>query len=141
MPDRARLGQMATSTILLVDDDPLQGYMCKALLDRQFADVKRVADAAEALCLIEQQQFADSLGLVISRSRLPGIGGPAFVAELHNRLPELPILVLGEDGGWPAESKGELVRFLPAEMGPSEILAAAGEMISAGPAVRGHKVA
>lgn len=141
MPDRARLGQMATSTILLVDDDPLQAYMCKALLDRRFANVKRVADAAEALCLIEQPQFADDLGLVISRNRLPGIGGPAFVAELHNRLPELPVLVLGEDGAWPAESKGEHVKFLPAEMGTSEILAVAGQMLSVRAAERAHKVA
>lgn len=139
--DRVRLGQMATSTILLVDDDPLQAYMCKALLDRRFANVRRVADAAEALCLVEQPQFADDLGLVISRNRLPGIGGPAFVAELHNRLPELPVLVLGEDGGWPAESKGEHVRFLPATMGSSEMLAAAGQMLSTGEGLKAHRVA
>jgi CheY-like chemotaxis protein len=129
MPDPARLGFMAT-TILLVDDDPLQAYMYKALLERRFADVRRVADVAEALCLVEQPQFADALGLVIARDRLPGIGGPAFVAELHNRLPELPVLVLGEDGEWPAESKGDHVRFLSAESGPGELLAAAGELLT-----------
>jgi DNA-binding NtrC family response regulator len=129
MPDRARLGLMAT-TILLVDDDPLQAYMFKALLERRFADVRRVADAAEALCLVEQPQVTGTLGLVISRNRLPGIGGPAFVAELHNRRPELPVLVLGEDGEWPAESKGDHVRFLSAESGPGEVLAAAGEMLT-----------
>lgn len=141
MPDRVRLGQMATSTILLVDDDPLQAYMCKTALDRRFTNVRRVADAAEALCLVEQPQFADALGLVISRNRLPGIGGPAFVAELHNRLPELPVLVLGEDGGWPAESKGEHVKFLPATTGSTGILAAAGQMLTAGEALRSHRVA
>ena len=141
MPDRARLGLMAT-TILLVDDDPLQAYLCKALLERRFSDVRRVADAAEALCLVEQPLFADGLGLVISRNRLPGIGGPAFVAELHNRLPEMPVLVLGTDGGWPAESKGEYVRFVSAEKDSGEILAAAGQMLAKNSAaVAGTRVA
>ncbi len=136
MPVWVRLGLMVPK-ILLVDDDPLQAYMCKALLDRQFADVKRVADAAEALCLVEQRQFADDLGLVISRNRLPGIGGPAFVAELHNRLPALPVLVLGEDGEWPAELKGEFVRFLPRTTDADKILSMAGQML----AKRASKVA
>ena len=120
---------MAT-TILLVDDDPLQAYMCKSLLDRRFAGVKRVADAAEALCLVEQPQFACDLGLVISRDRLPGIGGPAFVAELHNRMPDLPVLVLGDAGGWPADSKGDYVRFMPRASASDEIVSAAGQMLA-----------
>lgn len=139
-PERARLGSMAT-TILLVDDDPLQAYLCKALLDRRFTNVRRVADAAEALCLVEQPQFAERLGLVIARNRLPGIGGPAFVAELHNRMPEVPVLVLGADGEWPAESKGEHVRFVSAEKDSSAILEAAAQLLATGAAVSGSRVA
>lgn len=131
---------MATK-ILLVDDDPLQAYMCKSLLDRRFADVKRVADAAEALCLVEQPQFACDLGLVISRDRLPGIGGPAFVAELHNRMPELPVLVLGEAGEWPAACKGEHVRFMPRASATEEIVSAAGQMLATHGSINGSKVA
>lgn len=120
---------MAT-TILLVDDDPLQAYMCKSLLDKRFTDVKRVSDAAEALCLVEQPQFAGDLGLVISRNRLPGIGGPAFVAELHSRMPKLPVLVLGDEREWPADSKGEHVRFLPRTTNSDDIVSAAGQMLA-----------
>lgn len=140
MPDWVRLGLMAI-TILLVDDDPLQAYMCKALLDKRFADVMRVADAAEALCLVEQPKFAEGLGLVISRNRLPGIGGPAFVAELHSRMPLLPVLVLGEDGDWPAESKGDYVRFLPRSADSDQLLTAAGQMLSRNLSTKGAKVA
>lgn len=136
MPGWVRLGPMAT-TILLVDDDPLQAYICKTLLDRRFADVKRVADAAEALCLVEQPQFAEDLGLVISRDRLPGIGGPAFVAELHNRLPGLPVLVLGDGLHWPADSKGAFLRFLPRTSANRDIVAAADKIL----AQSGSKVA
>lgn len=140
MAGRVRLGRMAT-TILLVDDDPLQAYMCKALLDRRFADVKRVADAAEALCLVEQQQFAGDLGLVISRDRLPGIGGPAFVAELHSRMPELPVLVLGDSRLWPSDMKGSHVRFLPHASATEEIVSTADQMLAKCAGVGGTKVA
>ncbi|HEV2135962.1 MAG TPA: response regulator [Terracidiphilus sp.] len=131
---------MAT-TILLVDDDPLQAYICKTLLDRRFADVKRVADAAEALCLVEQPHFADGLGLVISRDRLPGIGGPAFVAELHSRMPELPVLVLGDGIQWPSEMKGANMRFLPRASATDEIVSTAGQMLAKNGTFSGTKLA
>jgi DNA-binding NtrC family response regulator len=131
---------MAT-TILLVDDDPLQAYICKALLDTRFADVKRVADAAEALCLIEQPRFAYDLALVISKDRLPGIGGPAFVAELHSRMPELPVLVLGDDRHWPPDMKGAHVRFLPRASAKEEIVAAADQMLAKNGSLNGARVA
>ena len=85
------------ATILLVENDPLQAFLRKSILERRFSDVQRVTDAAEALCLVEQPQFAGNLGLVISGLNMPGIGGPAFVAELRIRMPWLPILVLGSD--------------------------------------------
>jgi DNA-binding NtrC family response regulator len=84
--------------ILLVDDDPLQASLMLSLLGQRFGDVRRVTDAAEALCLIEQPEFASKLGLVISGHHAPGIGGPAFVSELHTRIPDLPVLVLGTAG-------------------------------------------
>ncbi len=82
------------TTILIVDDDPLQASLLMSLLGRQFGNVCRVNDAAEALCLIEQPEFAGKLSLVITGHHITGIGGPAFVAELHARKPDLPVLVL-----------------------------------------------
>jgi len=79
-----------------VESDPLKGFLSKAILERQFLDVVRVSDASEALCVVEQPQFAHRLGLVIASHPMQGIGGPAFVAELHSRLPDIPILVLGD---------------------------------------------
>lgn len=84
------------ATILLVDNDPLQGYLCKSVLEFRFSDVQRVAYAAEAFCLVEQPAFAANLGLVISGHHMPGLDGPEFVAELHSRMPWMPILVLGD---------------------------------------------
>ena len=74
-----------------------------SLLGQRFGAVRRVTDAAEALCLIEQPEIAGNLGLVISGHHMPGIGGPAFVNELRARMPHLPVLVLGTNGETPAD--------------------------------------
>lgn len=116
--------------ILLVDYDPLQALVRKSILERQFPGVQRVSDAGQALCLIEQQGFAESLDLVITGFHLPGTGGPAFVAELLERLPEIPVLVLGG----PSETAADYppgvcyrTRPIPAE----ELLALTAKLLAA----------
>jgi DNA-binding NtrC family response regulator len=118
------------STILLVDDDPLQAFSRKSILERKFRDVLRVGDAAEALCLVEQPQFADCLGLVISGFHMPGISGPAFVAELHERMPDLPVLVLGSGAECARDYSGDWVRFLSRPCAGDEMLKAADELLA-----------
>jgi len=118
------------ATILLVDDDPLQAFVRKSILEKRFHDVQRVADASEALCLVEQPQFAGKLGLVISGLQMPGISGPAFVAELHSRMPGLPVLVLGGASEAPSDYMAEGVRFLSRPFGIEEVLTMASQMLA-----------
>ena len=118
------------ATILLVDNDPLQATLRKSILERRFRDVQRVGDAAEALCLVEQPQFAGQLGLVVSGLSMPGIGGPAFVAELHERMPQIPVLVLGATSEAATDYKGGWVRFLPRPIASEQLLAAANELLA-----------
>jgi DNA-binding NtrC family response regulator len=117
------------STILLVDHDPLQAFLRKSILEQRFSDVIRVGDATEALCLVEQPRFAENLGLVISCNHRPGISGPAFVAELHTRMPALPVLVLGSEAEAAEDYTGACVRFLPKPFSGGEMLSAAGQML------------
>jgi len=117
-------------TILLVDNDPLQAFQRKSILERRFRRVERVADAAEALCLVEQPLIARQLGLVISGPNMQGIGGPAFVAELHVRMQQITVLVIGGGDEAAADYKGNWVRFLPRPFDGDELLAAAGEMLA-----------
>jgi CheY-like chemotaxis protein len=117
-------------TILLVDDDPLQAFVRKSILEKRFSDVLRVADAAEALCLVEQPQFAGRLGLVVSRHSLAGIGGPAFVSELHTRMPSLPVLVLVDTSEDRDDYRGEDVRFLLRPIKAEDMLNLAGQMMA-----------
>lgn len=118
------------TTILLVDDDPLQAYLMLSLLGRRFGNVHRATDAAEALCLIEQPGFADKLGLVITGHHTPGFGGPAFVAELHSRMPQLPVLVLGSTGAAPADYNEQHVVFLPKPFVAEKMLSLAGQILA-----------
>lgn len=110
-----------------------------SLLGRQFGNVCRVNDAAEALCLIEQAEFAGKLGLVISGHHTPGIGGPAFVAELHLRKPDLPVLVLGAEGAAASDYKDEHVVFLPRPVVGEKMLAVTGRMLAESTGTRSLK--
>ncbi len=118
------------TNILIVDDDPLQASLIISVLDRHFGDVHRVTDAAEALCLIEQPEFADKLGLVITGHHMQGIGGPAFVAELRSRRPDLPVLVLGAVGAEPSDYKDDRIVFLPRPVGGDKMLAVTGKLLA-----------
>jgi CheY-like chemotaxis protein len=101
------------TTVLLVDDDPLQAFVRTSLLRRHFNDVERAADVAEAFILVEEREFAEHLGLVVVGLNRPGLGSPAFVAELISRLPSVPVLVLGSDNDQAASYASPNVRFLP----------------------------
>ncbi len=117
-------------TILLVDDDPLQASVRKSILEKRFSDVLRVADAAEALGLIEQTRLTGRVGLVISGHHPAGIGGPAFVAELQSRMPSLPVLVLGGSGDDRLNYSGENICYLARPFLPQEMLARASQMLA-----------
>jgi len=120
------------TTILLVCDDPLQASLMISLLGRQFGDVCRVSDAAEALCLIEQPDFAGKLGLVITAHHTPGIGVSVFVAELRTRMPRVPVLILGPAEAVPpgSEFQDEGVVYLSRQVGGEKMLAVTGQMLS-----------
>ncbi len=100
------------ATILLVDDDPLHASVRKAILERQYSDVRRVGDAAEALCLVEQPQFAQNLRLIVTSDQHSGIGLNGFISELHLRMPNLPILVIGDDHSKQGEFSSFPVQFV-----------------------------
>lgn len=101
-----------------------------SVLSRHFGNVRRVSDAAEALCLIEQPEFADKLGLVITGHHTLGIGGPAFVAELRSRKPDLPVLVLGAGDTGPSDYKDDRIIFLPRPVGGDKMLAITSRLLA-----------
>jgi CheY-like chemotaxis protein len=117
------------TTVLLVDDDPLQAHVRRSVLQRQFRTVERAADAAEAFILVEEPQFAQKLGLVVVGLNRPGMRSPDFVAELISRLPEVPVLVLGCNREDADLYRGENVRFLLRTVPTDQMLAISRQMM------------
>ena len=117
------------TTVLLVDDDPLQANVRRCVLERHFTDVQRAIDAAEAFILVEEPRFAERLGLVVVGLNRPGMGNRAFVDELISRMPTVPVVVLGRGRENSAMFGGDHVRFLPGAVSSQELLAATRQMM------------
>jgi CheY-like chemotaxis protein len=117
------------TTVLLVDDDPLQAHVRRSVLQRHFRTVERAADAAEAFILVEEPQFAKKLGLVVVGLNRPGMRSPDFVAELISRLPAVPVLVLGGNREDAELYRGENVRFLLRTVPTDQMLAISRQMM------------
>jgi CheY-like chemotaxis protein len=115
--------------VLLVDDDPLQAHVRRSILQRQFRAVERAADAAEAFIMVEEPDFVEKLGLVVVGLNRPGMGSPAFVAELTSRIPTVPVLVLGCNREDAALFPGENVRFLLRTVPTDQMLAISRQMM------------
>lgn len=115
--------------ILLVDEDALHASVRKAVLERKYSDIWRIGDAAEALGLLEQPRFAHDVQLVVTSDQLSGIGLVGFISELHRRIPELPILVLGEYQLSYAVFSGFPVEFLSRPVTSDDLLNAVSKIL------------
>lgn len=116
-------------TVLLVNDDPLQARVHRSILLRQFPTVVRAADAAEAFILVEESDFSAKVGLIVVGLDQPGLGGPAFVAELTQRLPSIPIVVLDHSGDMSDIDTSINVSYLPRTASSQQILALTRQMV------------
>lgn len=115
--------------ILLVDDDPFLAHARTAALESFYEEVIRAADAAEAFILVDQAAFRRELALVVVALHMPGLSGPAFVAELTSRAPGVPVLVLCRKGECTDQYEAENVHLLPAESSIKEMLSATDELV------------
>ena len=105
--------------ILLVDDNAIQAATRKAVLSRLGRIVAIAGSGEQALQMLDT---ADRVGLVITDHLMPGMNGPEFVAELRERFPHLPVMVLS--GLAEAEDEyGELdVTFRMKPLPPDQLL-------------------
>ena len=115
--------------MLLVEEEPLHASVRKAILERRYSDVWRVSDAAEALGLLEQRRFARDVRLVITSDQHSGIGLAGFVSELQNRMPLLPILVVGEYKKSYGDLSGLPVEFLNRPVAADDLLNAVSQIM------------
>ncbi|HEY3707215.1 MAG TPA: response regulator [Terracidiphilus sp.] len=130
IPSSSSQTSLGRRTVLLVDDDPFLAYSRKFVLEREFNDVLRATDAAEAFIRLDEPGVADRLLMVIVALGQPGVAGPAFVNELTFRIYGVPILVLGRTGEVAHDYRGEQVHFLPRHATPEDVLAGALDILA-----------
>jgi CheY-like chemotaxis protein len=117
-------------TIFLIDDNPFLAFSRKSVLEGRLREVKRAADAAEALIRVDEPGFVARLGLVIVALTQPGLAGPPFVAELGSRLPGVPILAVGRPGETAVDYQIKNVTFLPHRSSAEDMRAAACDILA-----------
>jgi CheY-like chemotaxis protein len=118
--------------ILLVDDNPLRAAMRKSLLEDESVEVVRALDASEALCMVESQELANGLALVITGHTMTGISGPEFVGELRSRMPHVPVLVMSALPEAEQEYRGIPGVFVSRSISVEDLRTIAGRLVGLG---------
>ena len=109
--------------ILVVDDDDNMRRLIRTILERRGHQVTEARDGLEGLARFDESRP----DLVVSDVVMPGIGGFAFVAELHRReSPPKVLMVSGKqfrpNGEWSALAARGLVGFMEKPFTPAELV-------------------
>ncbi len=79
-----------THNILVVDDEPKLCDLLASALAQNDVQVFIAGNGLHALKVLEQED----IDLVISDWRMPGMDGPALLAEIKVRYPQVPVIVM-----------------------------------------------
>jgi DNA-binding response OmpR family regulator len=117
-----KLQRAMTSTILLVDDNPIQAATRAAILSHSRRKVIVASDANQALALLQDVELAKSVRLVVTDHLMPKMNGPQFVATLREHFPNLSIIVLSGLPDAEREYGGMNVGFRLKPIAPDELI-------------------
>lgn len=85
-------------TIMIVDDDPVQRRLMRAVCERAGHPVLQADSGENALSLLQSAEGADA-ALVMLDLRMPGLGGMETLKRIKSMREELPVIVLTAQGG------------------------------------------
>lgn len=85
-------------TILLVDDDPTQRRLMRAVCEKAGYPVLQADNGEAALSLLRSPQGGD-VGLMMLDLRMPGLGGMETLRRTKTFREDLPVIVLTAQGG------------------------------------------
>ena len=116
----------ARGRVLVVDDEPEIAELVAEHLRRDGLTVEVVGSGAKALLRLQAERF----DLVVSDLRMPDLDGPALVAALRERHPELARRVVLITGDALGAELNEVIRGaeLPVFEKPLDIAALRGEV-------------
>src|SRR5471032_1025144 len=86
----ATMRMVMTHNVLVVDDEPKLCDLLSSALSQNGIQVFTASNGLHALKVLEQED----IDLVISDWRMPGMDGPALLAEIKVRFPDLPVIVM-----------------------------------------------
>lgn len=85
-------------TILIVDDDPVQRRLMRAVCEKAGFPVLQADSGESALSLVQSQPGAE-IALVMLDLRMPGLGGMETLKRIKSFRDDLPAIVLTAQGG------------------------------------------
>jgi len=91
--------------VLLVDDDPAQLRLLSSVLE---ADSWQVLQADSGEAAIRRLEEAPDVDVILTDLKMPGMDGLALVQGVHERWPEIPIIILTAHGS--VDSAVDLLR-------------------------------
>jgi CheY-like chemotaxis protein len=113
--------------VLLIDDNPMQLHVRKAVLMGAAMFVSTAGTAEEALAMLRPPR-STRFDVIVTDHMLPGESGAAFVRQLRQLEAVVPVLAIS---GLP-EARDEYdqlnVRFLPKPVPPEELIQAVQEL-------------
>ncbi len=89
---------MTAKTILIVDDDPTQRRLMRAVCEKAGYPVLQADSGENALAMLQSEQ-GQAVALVMLDLRMPGLGGMETLKRAKSYREDLPIIVLTAQGG------------------------------------------
>ena len=89
---------MTNKTILIVDDDPTQRRLMRAVCEKAGFPVLQAESGENALSLLQSQEGQD-VSLIMLDLRMPGLGGMETLKRAKSYREDLPVIVLTAQGG------------------------------------------
>ena len=109
--------------VLLIDDSPLQLRVRETVLREAGFEVCIATTAESAHALLRSEPAGDSIGVIVTDHILPGASGAAFVRQLRQIKPSVPVIVITGLPEAEAEYEGLGVIFRQKPCPPPELIA------------------
>jgi CheY-like chemotaxis protein len=107
--------------VLLIDDNPTQLYVRKAVLVDGGMSVSVAGTSEEALAMLRLPR-STHFDVIVTDHMLPGESGAAFVRQLRHLEADLPVLAISGLPEAGEEYENLNVRFLPKPVPPEDLI-------------------
>jgi len=123
---------LITPAILLIDDNAVQAATRQTILKRSGFFVIAALNPRRALEQLKSGEFPERIGLIITDHLMPDMSGAAFVQELRQTHPHIPVMVISGLEEAEAEYARLNVIFKLKPVAPETLLASVRDLLQVG---------